>query len=127
MFEAARHPRRFHLLHDPPGLRSGRTARHHRPEHGHPLRGTRQLLGLGGFELTGAERRFVPATAALDDNHITVTAPGVPKPVALRYAFLYHPECTLYNSAGLSALPFRSDDWPVRPAGSIGAHERTRP
>jgi sialate O-acetylesterase len=31
--------------------------------------------------------------------------------VAVRYAFTNFPEANLYNSAGLPAVPFRSDDW----------------
>ena len=41
-------------------------------------------------------------------------AAEVGNPVALRYAFLNFPEGTIYNGAGLPALPFRSDDWPVK-------------
>jgi len=46
---------------------------------------------------------------------LEVIAAEVGQPVALRYAFLNFPECTIYNGAGLPALPFRTDDWPVKP------------
>ena len=73
------------------------------------------LKGPGGFELAGKDQKFVPATAELNGDSIHVSALGVEAPVALRYAFLNFPECTIYNGAGLPALPFRTDNWPVTP------------
>ena len=73
------------------------------------------LKSPGGFELAGADRKFFPAKAALKGGALEVIAAEVGKPVALRYAFLNFPECTIYNGAGLPALPFRADDWPVNP------------
>jgi len=77
------------------------------------------LKGPGGFELAGEDRKFVPAKAELKGGTLEVTAPEVPKPVALRYAFLNFPECTVSNGAGLPALPFRTDDWPVMPGEPV--------
>ena len=74
------------------------------------------LKSPGGFELAGADRKFFPAKAELKGGALEVIAAEVGKPVALRYAFLNFPECTIYNGAGLPALPFRTDDWPVKPA-----------
>ena len=73
----------------------------------------------GGFELAGADRRFVAAKAELLGDKLAVTAPEVSTPVALRYAFLNFPECTVYNGSGLPALPFRTDDWPVTAAATV--------
>jgi sialate O-acetylesterase len=33
--------------------------------------------------------------------------------VAVRYAWAPNPKCNLYNSAGLPASPFRTDNWPI--------------
>lgn len=74
------------------------------------------LKSPGGFELAGEDRKFYPARAELKGETIEVSAPEVSKPVALRYAFLNFPECTLYNGAGIPALPFRTDDWPLVPS-----------
>ena len=76
------------------------------------------LKSPGGFELAGEDRKFVPAKAELKGETLEVTAPEVSKPVALRYAFLNFPECTLYNGAGLPAMPFRTDDWPLVPSAA---------
>jgi sialate O-acetylesterase len=35
-----------------------------------------------------------------------------PDPKAARYAWQSNPEATLFNGAGLPAVPFRTDDWP---------------
>jgi sialate O-acetylesterase len=41
-----------------------------------------------------------------------VSSPGVPHPVAVRYAWSAYPENpNLINTAGLPAPPFRTDDW----------------
>lgn len=77
------------------------------------------LRGPGGFELAGEDRKFFPGKAGLNGTAIEVTAAEVSKPVALRYAFQNFPECTVYNATGLPALPFRTDDWPVRTAEPI--------
>ena len=69
--------------------------------------------GTGGFELAGEDRKFVPATAAVKNGTVEVSAPGVTKPVAVRYAFLNAPETSLFNAEGWPAFPFRSDDWPI--------------
>ena len=68
---------------------------------------------LQSFELAGADKIFHPATAQIDsaDNTILVTSKAVPDPVAVRYAWRNSPEANLFNSAGLPAAPFRSDDW----------------
>ena len=75
--------------------------------------GGSQLLG---FELAGADQRFVPATAQIDGtDSVVVTAAEIAEPVAVRYAFRDVPVANLVNSAGLPAAPFRSDDWPRKP------------
>ncbi len=33
--------------------------------------------------------------------------------MAVRYAWDINPVCNLYNQAGLPAVPFRTDDWPM--------------
>jgi sialate O-acetylesterase len=62
-------------------------------------------------ELAGADHKFYPAAARVDGNSLVVTSAQVPKPVAVRYSWAGFAEGHLYNSAGLPAAPFRSDDW----------------
>lgn len=65
-----------------------------------------------GFAVAGADKKWFWATAELDAaGSITVSAPQVLAPVAVRYAFEDNPPVNLYNRAGLPATPFRTDDW----------------
>lgn len=67
---------------------------------------------LKGFAVAGEDRRFFWADAKIDGKQVVVAAPGLAKPVAVRYAWDINPVCNLYNQAGLPAVPFRTDDWP---------------
>jgi len=71
----------------------------------------RSADGLSGFEIAGADRVFYPAFARIHDGDVIVSSPKVPVPVAVRYGWSDNPEISLYNSAGLPAPPFRTDDW----------------
>jgi len=64
------------------------------------------------FTLAGEDRIFYPAKAQIRGNTIELTAVGVRRPVAVRYAFFNYPVTNLQNGAGFPALPFRTDDWP---------------
>jgi len=66
---------------------------------------------LKGFTIAGADKQFHPANAVIQGNTITVTSIDVATPVAVRYAWANNPVCNLYNSAGLPASPFKTDDW----------------
>ncbi len=67
------------------------------------------LKGNNGFELAGADGKFLPASAVLgpDGNEIIVAADTVIDPVQVRYAWANTPPATIYNSAGLPAAPFK--------------------
>ena len=73
--------------------------------------GSLTLKGSGSFEVAGADRKFIAATATVHGPTVEVSAPGIAKPAAVRYAYLNNPTCALYNEHGWPALPFRSDDW----------------
>lgn len=66
-----------------------------------------------GFAIAGEDRRFVWADAVIaGKDKIVVSSDAVKAPVAVRYAWADNPEVNLYNSEGLPACPFRTDDWP---------------
>jgi sialate O-acetylesterase len=67
---------------------------------------------LGGFAIAGADHKFHWAGAKIEGNSVFVESAEVPDPVAVRYGWANNPEITLYNGAGLPAIPFRTDDWP---------------
>lgn len=68
---------------------------------------------LGEFAVAGADRKWHWAQARIDGDSVIVSAPEVPAPVAARYAWQGNPLATLFNTAGLPAAPFRTDDWPL--------------
>jgi len=79
--------------------------------------GGSKLASKGGelkyFAIAGKDKKFVWATAIIRDNSIEVSSPLITGPVAVRYAWAGNPEgCNLFNTAGLPASPFRTDDWP---------------
>ena len=67
---------------------------------------------LRGFEIAGEDKVFHPATAKINkDRTITVSSDEVSEPVAVRYGFKNCPEGTLFNTEGLPASSFRTDEW----------------
>lgn len=77
---------------------------------------------IKGFALAGEDRKFHWADAVIDADHVVVSSPKVPNPVAIRYGWADNPDCNLVNGAGLPASPFRSDKWKQEPPpGSAGS------
>ncbi len=66
---------------------------------------------LSGFAIAGEDKKFVWAEAVIDGNTVVVSSPEVDNPVAVRYAWADNPVCNLYNTEGLPASPFRTDEW----------------
>ena len=64
---------------------------------------------LTGFTICGPDKKFVPATAVINGDKITVSYPSVNYPVAVRYGFINVPNGNLFNQEGLPASPFRTD------------------
>jgi sialate O-acetylesterase len=68
---------------------------------------------LLGFTIAGDDRQWHEAEARIDGDSVIVSSREVAVPVAVRYGWANAPRCNLYNSAGLPAAPFRTDDWPL--------------
>ncbi len=67
---------------------------------------------LGEFSVAGDDHKWYWADARIEGDSVVVSSPSVPNPKQVRYAWQSNPEATLYNGAGLPAVPFRTDDWP---------------
>jgi sialate O-acetylesterase len=67
---------------------------------------------LGEFAVAGEDRKWYWADAKIEGDTIIVSSAKVPEPKAARYAWQSNPVATLFNGAGLPAVPFRTDDWP---------------
>jgi sialate O-acetylesterase len=63
---------------------------------------------LIGFEVAGADRKFLPATAKIDGNTVLASSPAIPQPRFIRYGWANSPQCNLFNGEGLPASPFNS-------------------
>ena len=64
-----------------------------------------------GFEVAGADGKFVPASAMIDGDTLLVMAKGLGAPCYVRYAWADDPVATLFNGDGLPAMPFRTDSF----------------
>lgn len=64
---------------------------------------------LKGFEIAGADHKFVPATAKVDGDTVLVSSPEVPYPAYVRYGWTNYPVVNLFNGAGLPASPFTTE------------------
>ena len=63
------------------------------------------------FEIAGADKIFYPAKAAINGSSVTVSAPQVKQPVAVRYAFKDFVTGDLFGTDGLPVSSFRTDSW----------------
>ena len=64
------------------------------------------------FEIAGSDKIFYPANAKIeDDKTITVWSENVKEPIAVRYAYKDYVKGDLYNTEGLPASSFRTDDF----------------
>lgn len=65
---------------------------------------------LVGFQIAGADRKFVDADARIvGKDRVEVRSAAVPDPKYVRFGFLNFPLVNLWSKDGLPAEPFRSD------------------
>ena len=62
------------------------------------------------FTIAGADGKFVPAAAKIVGDTVEVSAAGIGKPVAVRFAWQETAQPNFFNRAGLPAEPFRTGD-----------------
>jgi sialate O-acetylesterase len=70
---------------------------------------TRDGKEVKGFAIAAKDQPFQWAKAIIRNNELVLYSEKVSSPEAVRYAWADNPECNLVNSAGLPAVPFRSD------------------
>lgn len=63
-----------------------------------------------GFEVAGADDKYVAADAKIEGTSVVVSSASVPDPVSVRYAWADNPTCNLYNREGLPASPFQAPE-----------------
>jgi sialate O-acetylesterase len=77
-------------------------------DHGEGL--TAKAGALVGFEIAGDDHKFVQAGARIDGPEVVVSVPEVKTPKYVRYAWANFSIANLYNSAGLPASTFSSEN-----------------
>jgi sialate O-acetylesterase len=68
---------------------------------------------LKGFAVAGDDQIFHPARATIMGLRIIASSPDVAMPIAVRYGWANFPEVNLFDSQGLPASPFRTDNFPL--------------
>jgi sialate O-acetylesterase len=64
------------------------------------------------FSIAGTDKHFVWAKAKINGDKIIVWNDKMPNPIAVRHSWVDNPYgANLYNKEGLSASPFRTDDF----------------
>ncbi|QYY34388.1 sialate O-acetylesterase [Ruficoccus sp. ZRK36] len=73
---------------------------------------------LEGFAVCGKDRKWAWAEAKIEGDQVVVWSDSVKEPIAVRYSWGNNPSGNLYNSSGLPAAPFRTDEFPVSSQGN---------
>ncbi len=63
-----------------------------------------------GFEVAGADGKYVAAEAKIEGSSVVVSNPTVQAPVSVRYGWAANPNCNLINKEGLPASPFHEPE-----------------
>ena len=75
------------------------------------------LTAKGGpltcFQIAGSDGTFTDADAKLDGSTVVVSSKKVKSPAAVRFAFTNTSMPNLFNTEGLPASCFRTDDWKI--------------
>jgi sialate O-acetylesterase len=66
---------------------------------------------LTDFLIAGEDQKFIAAKAIIDGETILVSSEGLSAPAAVRFGWANSTEPNLFNSEGLPATTFRTDDW----------------
>lgn len=72
---------------------------------------TRDGKMLNEFQISGADGKFVDATAEIDGETVVVRSDAVSDPKNVRFGWHKVANPNLVNSDGLPAAPFQTDDW----------------
>ena len=92
---------------------------------GKPIPHTEKVIG---FEIAGADGRYIQVAGTIDGNEVLLSSPSVPQPVAARYgwAMCPKPQGNLYNKEGLPAFPFRTDTTGDMPVAGLSRDELSK-
>jgi sialate O-acetylesterase len=63
------------------------------------------------FLIAGKDKKFFNADVKVDGKQLIIYSKQVKNPVSVRYAWSNTAKATLFNSEGLPASSFRTDNW----------------
>lgn len=66
---------------------------------------------LNWFTIAGSDKKFYQGNAFIDGNDIVVSSPFIEESQAVRFAWHNTAEPNFFNTEGLPASPFKTDDW----------------
>ena len=66
---------------------------------------------LNDIFIAGFDKKFIKASAIIENNKLIVSSPEINEPVAVRYSWNNTGSANLFNNDNLPASPFRTDDW----------------
>jgi sialate O-acetylesterase len=88
---------------------------------------TRDGGELKHFQITGADQKWVWASAKIEGSEVVVSSPNVPKPAGVRYAWASWPEgANLVNAEGLPASCFRTDEFVPSTLGVVSPFQEVQ-
>ncbi|MEJ7740360.1 MAG: hypothetical protein WKF97_23320 [Chitinophagaceae bacterium] len=61
--------------------------------------------------IAGADKKFYPASAKINNDRLIVWSKEVTQPVAVKFSFTNAGVGNLCSKEGLPVAPFRTDDW----------------
>jgi len=61
--------------------------------------------------IAGADKKFYPASAKIDNDKLIVWSKQVTQLVAVRFSFINAGVGNLFSKEALPVAPFRTDDW----------------
>jgi sialate O-acetylesterase len=80
------------------------------------------------FQIAGADKKWVWATAKIEGSEVVVWSESVPQPIGVRYAWAAWPEgANLMNAEGLPASCFRTDDFIPSTIGVVSPFKENTP
>ena len=66
---------------------------------------------LNDIFIAGKDKKFVKASAFIENNKLIVFSPEISEPISVRYAWNNTGSANLFNKDNLPASPFRTDSW----------------
>ncbi|MDR0419143.1 MAG: hypothetical protein LBH34_02895, partial [Prevotellaceae bacterium] len=75
---------------------------------------------LKGFSVCGDDENFILANAIIEGDSIIISSSSISNPTHVRYGWFSDGDISLYNTEGLPASPFRTDNFKLATESDLG-------